>query len=192
MKKKRIAVFASGSGSNAERIFEYFKNHNQVEVALLLCNKSTAGVLERAKKFSIPTFTFSRQEFYNSHLVLTTLKDQQIDVVVLAGFMWLVPAYLVEAFPDKIVNIHPALLPKFGGKGMYGMHVHEAVKAAAEKETGITIHLVNQQYDEGSILAQFSCKIDPNNSAEEIAKRVLKLEHENYAKVIENLVLNQV
>lgn len=191
MNKKRIAVFASGSGTNAEKIFDYFKNHDQVEVVLLLSNKKNAGALERAEKFNIPTLSFSRQEFYDTQIVLNALHKHQIDVIVLAGFMWLVPVYLVEAFPSKIVNIHPALLPKFGGRGMYGMHVHEAVKAAGEKETGITVHLVNQHYDEGSILAQFSCPIEPNNSPEEIARKVQVLEHENYAKVIENLVLNK-
>ncbi|WP_323755722.1 phosphoribosylglycinamide formyltransferase [Roseivirga sp.] len=191
MNKKRIAVFASGSGTNAQKIFEYFKVHQEVEVVLLLCNKQTAGVLERARNFSIPTFTFSRHEFYETQLVLNALREHQADVLVLAGFMWLVPEYLVEAFPNKIVNIHPALLPKFGGKGMYGMHVHEAVKAAGEMETGITIHLVNQHYDEGDILAQFSCNLSVNDSPEEIARKVQVLEHENYAKVIENLVLNK-
>ncbi|KYG83811.1 phosphoribosylglycinamide formyltransferase [Roseivirga echinicomitans] len=191
MIKKRIAVFASGSGTNAQKIFEYFENHEEVEVVLLLCNKKIAGVLERARNFSIPTFTFSRKEFYETQLVLNALREHQVDVIVLAGFMWLVPEYLVQAFSDKIVNIHPALLPKFGGKGMYGMHVHEAVKAAGEKETGITIHLVNQQYDEGSILAQFSCNLSTNDAPEEIARKVQVLEHENYAKVIENLVLNK-
>tara|TARA_R110001599_G_scaffold115536_1_gene282329 strand:- start:10 stop:588 length:579 start_codon:yes stop_codon:yes gene_type:complete len=191
MNKKRIAVFASGSGTNAEKIFEHFKDHQEVEVVLLLCNKETAGVLERAKRYNIPSFTFSRQGFYETQSVLNALHEHQVDTIVLAGFMWLVPAYLVEAFPNKIVNIHPALLPKFGGKGMYGMHVHEAVKAAGEKETGITIHLVNQQYDEGSILAQFSCYLSANDSPEEIARKVQVLEHENYAKVIENLVLNK-
>ncbi|WP_339695064.1 phosphoribosylglycinamide formyltransferase [uncultured Roseivirga sp.] len=191
MNKKRIAVFASGNGTNAEKIFENFKNHDQVEVVLLLSNKKDAGVLDRAKKFDIPSLSFSRQEFYDSQSVLQVLHGHQVDFVVLAGFMWLVPSYLVDAFPNKIVNIHPALLPKFGGKGMYGMHVHEAVKAAGEKETGITIHLVNQHYDEGSVLAQFSCDIEPNDSSEKIAKKVQVLEHEKYPKVIENLVLNK-
>ncbi len=191
MNKNRIAIFASGSGTNAQKIFEYFENHDKVEVVLLLCNKTEAGVLERAKNFDIPTFNFSREQFYNTQSVLHTLKKFKVDAIALAGFMWLIPTYLVEAFPNKIVNIHPALLPKFGGKGMYGMHVHEAVKAAGESETGITIHLVNEYYDEGSILAQFSCRIEPNDSPDEIARKVQVLEHENYAKVIENLVLNK-
>ncbi|KYG76330.1 formyltetrahydrofolate-dependent phosphoribosylglycinamide formyltransferase [Roseivirga ehrenbergii] len=191
MNKKRIAIFASGSGTNAQKVFEYFENHNEAEVVLLLCNKKGAGVLERAKRFGVPTFNFSREEFYNTQSVLDRLRKDKVDALVLAGFMWLIPTYLVEAFPNKIVNIHPALLPKFGGKGMYGMHVHEAVKAARESETGITIHLVNEHYDEGSILAQFSCRIEPNDSPDEIARKVQVLEHENYAKVIENLVLNK-
>jgi phosphoribosylglycinamide formyltransferase 1 len=190
--KKKVAVFASGSGTNAERIFDHFKNHGEIEVVLLLSNKASAGVLERAKRFQIPSMVFNRADFYDSDTVLNQLKAKGIDLIVLAGFMWLVPAQLVKTFPDRIVNIHPALLPKFGGKGMYGMHVHEAVKAAEETESGITIHLVNQHYDEGSIIAQFSCSIEPSDSALDIAKKVQRLEHENYPKVIEELVLNQV
>lgn len=189
--KKRVAVFASGNGTNAEKIFDYFKDNAQIEVALLLSNKASAGVLEKAKRYRIPSLVFNRAEFYDSDVVLQQLQAKRIDLVVLAGFMWLVPEQLVKAFPDKIVNIHPALLPKFGGKGMYGMHVHEAVRAANENETGITIHFVNQHYDEGSIISQFACSIEPNDSALEIAKKVQLLEHENYPKVIEELVLNQ-
>lgn len=189
--KKRVAVFASGNGTNAEKIFDYFKDNAQIEVALLLSNKASAGVLEKAKRYRIPSLVFNRAEFYDSDVVLQQLQAKRIDLVVLAGFMWLVPEQLVKAFPDKIVNIHPSLLPKFGGKGMYGMHVHEAVRAANENETGITIHFVNQHYDEGSIISQFACSIEPNDSALEIAKKVQLLEHENYPKVIEELVLNQ-
>jgi phosphoribosylglycinamide formyltransferase-1 len=189
--KKRVAVFASGNGTNAEKIFDYFKDNAQIEVALLLSNKASAGVLEKAKRYRIPSLVFNRADFYHSDVVLQQLQAKRIDLVVLAGFMWLVPEQLVKAFPDKIVNIHPSLLPNFGGKGMYGMHVHEAVRAANENETGITIHFVNQHYDEGSIISQFACSIEPNDSALEIAKKVQLLEHENYPKVIEELVLNQ-
>lgn len=191
MSKKKIAVFAQGNGTNAEKIFEYFQNHNEVDVALLLCNKATAGVLDRAKKFNITSKIFSREEFYNSQTVYKQLVEEGIDFIVLAGFMWLVPTYLVSGFPNKIVNIHPALLPKYGGKGMYGMHVHKAVEKAGDLETGITIHFINQAYDEGNIIAQFSCQLSPNDTAEEIARKVQHLEHENYPKVIENVVLNK-
>ncbi len=189
--KKNIAVFASGNGTNAEKIFEHFQNSEEVNIALLLCNKPNAGVLEKAKKYGIETTVFSREEFYNTINILQVLVDEKTDFIVLAGFMWLIPEYLVEAFPSKILNIHPALLPKFGGKGMYGMNVHRAVKKAGDLETGITIHFVNHLYDEGNIIVQFSCKLEANDTEDEIAKKVQVLEHENYPKVIENVVLNK-
>jgi len=189
MRKKKIAVFASGNGTNAEKIFQFFQNHEQAEISLLCCNKQNAFVLERAERFGIPTLVFNRSQFYDSTEIADRLKEENIDLVVLAGFMWLVPENLVAQFPNQITNIHPALLPKYGGRGMYGMHVHEAVKAAGEKETGITIHFVNEHYDEGAIIAQFSCQLDPTDSPVDIAKKVQILEHENYPKVIENLVL---
>lgn len=189
MRKKKIAVFASGSGTNAEKIFQYFEGRDEVEVSLLCCNKPGAFVLERAVRFGIKSFVFSRDEFYDSTLVVDRLKAAEIDLIVLAGFMWLVPTYLVADFEDRIINIHPALLPKFGGKGMYGMHVHNAVKEAGESESGITIHFVNNRYDEGNIIEQFACQLSSSDSPEDIAKKVLKLEHENYPKVIDNLVL---
>jgi phosphoribosylglycinamide formyltransferase-1 len=192
LNKKRIAVFASGNGTNAQKIFDYFSAHSQIEVAALFCNKATAGVLNRAKEYNLPSILFTKSDFYESDKVIHKLLELEIDFVVLAGFMWLVPENMVDAFPDKILNIHPALLPNFGGKGMYGMNVHEAVKAAGETKTGITIHFVNQHYDEGNIIAQFSCKIDSTDDPEQIAKKVQALEHENYPKVIEQLVLNQL
>lgn len=189
MRKKKIAVFASGSGTNAEKIFQYFEGRKDVEVSLLCCNKQGAYVLERARKFSVSTYVFSRDDFYNGTGVSDRLKAENIDLIVLAGFMWLVPDYLVADFENRIVNIHPALLPKYGGKGMYGMHVHNAVKEASESESGITIHFVNNHYDEGDIIEQFSCRLDPTDGPEDIARKVQKLEHENYPKVIDNLVL---
>lgn len=189
MRKKKIAVFASGSGSNAEKVFQYFQEHQGVEVSVLCCNKPGAFVLERAEKFRIPTLLFSRDEFYNSTLIAEHLKSLEIDLIVLAGFMWLVPTYLINDFEDRIVNIHPALLPKYGGKGMYGMYVHQAVKAAGETESGITIHFVNNRYDEGNIIEQFTCELETSDSPEDIAKKVQNLEHENYPKVVDNLVL---
>lgn len=189
MRKKKIAVFASGSGTNAEKIFQYFEGRQDVEVSLLCCNKPGAYVLERARKYHVASLVFSRHDFYHGTSVSDKLKAESIDLIVLAGFMWLVPDYLVAAFENRIVNIHPALLPKYGGKGMYGMHVHNAVKEAGESESGITIHFVNNRYDEGDIIQQFSCELDPNDSPEDIARKVQKLEHENYPKVVDNLVL---
>ena len=189
MIKKKIAVFASGSGSNAEKIFEYFQSCEHAEVTLLCCNKAGAYVLDRADKFDIPTLLFSRGDFYESEKISERLKSEGIDLIVLAGFMWLIPEYLVNHFDNQIINIHPALLPKYGGKGMYGMNVHKAVKAAGEKESGITIHYVNNHYDEGNIISQFSCSLEPTDTPEDIFKKVQKLEHENYPKVIDNLVL---
>jgi phosphoribosylglycinamide formyltransferase 1 len=185
----RIAIFASGNGSNAEAIIQYFKNHLTIKVALVLSNNPDAFVLERAKKSNIPAKSFSRDEYKQPGQVLEHLASENITHIVLAGFLWLVPDYLIKQFPDRIVNIHPALLPKFGGKGMYGNRVHEAVKLAGEKETGITIHLVNEHYDEGRVLFQKSCPVEPQHSAAEIAKCVLALEHEYYPRVIEDWIV---
>jgi phosphoribosylglycinamide formyltransferase-1 len=188
MLKSRIAIFASGNGSNAEEIIKYFKQHPGVEVGLLLSNNPQAFALERAKKYNIPSHIFTRQEFIETTVVLDKLRENKISHVVLAGFLWLIPDYLIKAFPNRIVNIHPSLLPKFGGKGMYGMKVHEAVRASAEQETGITIHVVNEHYDDGRILFQGRCPIDENASAHQIAECVHKLEHEFYPKVIEQWI----
>ncbi len=182
-----IAIFASGSGSNAENIANYFKDHSKIKVKLIVTNNAKAFVLERAKKLGIETLKFNRDEFYNSEQLIDQLKSQEIHFVVLAGFMWLVPAYLVRAYPQKIVNIHPALLPKFGGKGMYGDHVHNAVATAGEKETGITIHYVNERYDEGDIIFQEKCNVE-NLNPDQIAERVHQLEYEHYPKVIETVI----
>lgn len=187
--KKRIAIFCSGSGSNAEKIMQYFQAHSQIEVALLLSNKPQAYALERAKKYNVPTVIFNKQEFYETHQVIKQLENHQIDLIVLAGFLWLVPESLLAAFPQRIINIHPALLPKFGGKGMYGHHVHEAVKAAGETESGITIHVIDAEYDKGDVLLQASCKISPDDTAEEIAQKVLALEHQHFAPTIEKYLL---
>lgn len=182
-----IAIFASGSGSNAENIANYFKDHSDIKVKLIVTNNPKAFVLERAKKLGIETLKFNRDEFYNSEKLVDQLKSQEIHFLVLAGFMWLVPAYLVKAYPQQIVNIHPALLPKFGGKGMYGDHVHNAVAAAGEKETGITIHYVNERYDEGNIIFQAKCNVE-NLNPDQIAEQVHQLEYEHYPKVIEMCV----
>jgi phosphoribosylglycinamide formyltransferase-1 len=174
MKKYRIAIFVSGSGSNAEAVMDYFKAHDQISVELLLSNNPSAFALERAKKFNVTSKVFSRQELQSGE-VASLLKDSQITHLVLAGFLWMIPKNLTDIFSDRIINIHPSLLPKFGGKGMFGIKVHEAVKMAGELETGLTIHLVNE--------------ISPTNSAEDISKKVLQLEHIHYPKVIEQWIL---
>ncbi len=183
-----IAIFASGGGSNACKIIEHFENLTSGCVGLVVSNKADAGVLDIAAQHHIPTQIIGREMFYESEAILDILKQHDIEFVVLAGFLWLVPEYLVRAFPRKIVNIHPALLPKYGGKGMYGMNVHKAVKAAGEGESGITIHYVNDHYDDGDIIFQASCPILPEDSAEIIAKKVLELEHRHFPKVIESII----
>lgn len=187
--KKRIAIFATGSGSNAEAMMRYFQNHAQIEVSLLLSNKSDAGALKHAENYGVPTIVFNRETFFHTENILEELKKQAIDLVVLAGFLWKVPDYLIQAYPNKIINIHPALLPKYGGKGMYGMHVHEAVKAAGETESGITIHLVNENYDEGKTLLQEKVRILPEDDAMTIAKKVLQLEHAHFSPLVEKYIL---
>ena len=184
----RIAIFASGRGSNARNIINYFKNDPSISVNLIISNKQTAPVLDIGKQFDINTLVIDRKSFYQSENVLIDLKKHQIDFIVLAGFMWLVPLYLVQSYPNKIVNIHPALLPKYGGKGMYGMYVHQAVKAANETETGITIHYVNEKYDEGNIIFQASTRIETADTPEVIAKKVHQLEHEHFSKIIETTI----
>ncbi len=186
--KKRIAIFASGSGSNAQKIMEYFKRNELAEVNIVLTNNPEAYVLQRADNFEIPTHIFNRKAFYQSDEVIKILQKLNIDLVVLAGFLWLVPPNLLEAFPDKIVNIHPALLPNYGGKGMYGDHIHRAVLAAREKESGISIHFVNEHFDEGEIIQQFRFKIDPNDQLENIRFKIQQLEHQHYPKVIEQVL----
>lgn len=183
-----IAIFASGSGSNAQRIVEYFKGKDDVKISLILCNRKGAFVLDRAKMLGIPCVTFTHGEFYDSDCVLNMLKDYKIDYVVLAGFLWLVPGKLINAFPDKILNIHPALLPKFGGKGMYGMRVHEAVVASGEKLTGITVHVVNDKYDDGDIIFQAECDVALTDTAEDVAKKIHELEYKFFPVVIERFI----
>jgi phosphoribosylglycinamide formyltransferase 1 len=185
---KKIAIFASGSGSNAQAIAEYFKNNHRIKISCILTNRQDAFVLERARTLGIPTFVFNRDEYYGSKIVLQVLEQYGIDFIVLAGFLWLVPEYLLTAFPDRIINIHPALLPKYGGKGMFGMRVHEAVIANGDKESGITIHHVNAKYDEGNIIFQARCEVQKGDTAETLAQRIHQLEHDNYPKVIEKLV----
>lgn len=186
--KKRIAIFASGSGSNAQKIMEYFKRNDLAEVNIVLSNNPDAYVLQRADNFEIPTHIFNRKGFYQSDEVLKLLQNLKTDLIVLAGFLWLVPQNLLEAFPGKIINIHPALLPNYGGKGMYGDHIHRAVLAAREKESGISIHFVNERFDEGEMIQQFRFKIDPRDRLENIRFKIQQLEHQHYPKVIENVL----
>ncbi len=184
---KNIAIFASGSGSNAENIVKYFKNSDLFHFPLIVSNRADAYVHERAKKLNINSVTLKKSAFETGETVLELLREYNIDVIVLAGFLLKVPELLINAFPDKIINIHPALLPKFGGKGMYGDHVHRAVKAARETESGITIHFVNKNYDEGNIIFQAKCIVEPTDSYEDIAEKVHKLEYEHFPKVIEKV-----
>ncbi|MBT1703011.1 phosphoribosylglycinamide formyltransferase [Chryseosolibacter indicus] len=188
MKKSRIAILASGNGTNAEEIIKYFRNHASIEVILVLSNNVNAFVLERAKKHGITHRAFTKAEFKDS-VVLEWLKQYDVTHIVLAGFLWLIPDNLIKHFPNKIINIHPALLPKHGGKGMYGMRVHEAVKISGDVETGITIHLVNEHYDEGKILFQARCSVETNYTPQAIAECVHKLEYEYYPKVIEKWIM---
>ena len=186
--KSRIAIFASGSGTNAEEIFKYFQNHPFIEIVLLLSNNPEAYTLVRAKKYGVATKNFSKSQFRESEEVMNWLNEAGITHIVLAGFLLLIPQNLIAAFPLRIINIHPALLPKFGGKGMYGMKVHEAVKTEGETETGITIHEVNEQYDNGRIVFQAACEVLSSDTPEQIADKVHRLEHAHYPKVIEHWI----
>lgn len=190
-KIKRIAIFASGSGSNAEKIIEYFKDRDDVNVAYVYSNRKKAKVLERAEKHGVPSFIFTKDDFLNDTTVIYHLKRNSIDLIVLAGFLLLIPKKMINAFPQRIINIHPSLLPKYGGKGMYGMNVHEAVSESGDTETGITVHFVNQEFDKGKIISQVRCIIKPHDSAENIASKVLKLEHQYFPLIIDQLLENK-
>lgn len=184
-----LAIFASGSGSNAENIIHHFSQQDKIRIPIIISNNKEAYVHERAKKFAIPSFTFTKKDFLETEAVLTLLKEYSIDWIILAGFLLKVPENLLNAFPNRIINIHPALLPKFGGKGMYGSFVHEAVVAAQEKESGITIHYVNENYDEGAIIFQAHCTVLPKDTPDEVAEKVHILEYEHFPKVIEQVIL---
>lgn len=186
--KKRIAIFASGSGSNAQKIMEHFKKHPDAEVVIVLTNNPEAYVLQRADNFEIPSHIFDKHEFYKTDDVVRLLKNLQIDLIVLAGFLWLIPQNLLKAFPNKIINIHPALLPKFGGKGMYGDRVHQAVIEAGEEESGITIHYVNENFDEGETIHQSRFRIEQGDDIEMIKFKGQQLEHLHYPKVVEQVL----
>lgn len=184
---KLIAIFASGSGTNAQKIMEYFSASKEIFVDSLWSNNENAHALIRAEKLGIETFTFEQEEFYHSNEILDKLSDRRIDIIVLAGFLWLLPRNLTELF--QVINIHPALLPKYGGKGMYGLNVHKAVLASKDKESGITIHRVNPNYDEGEIIFQATCPVLRNDTPEILAARVHELEHLHYPRVIEEVLM---
>ena len=186
---KKIVIFASGSGTNAENLIRYFDRHTDVVFPAIVSNKASAYVHERAKQLGVPSYTFDKEGFENG-TVLELLRQEKIDFIILAGFLLKIPDTLLQAYPNRIVNIHPALLPKFGGKGMYGMRVHEAVVAAGEKESGITIHYVNENYDEGEIIFQATCEVLPTDSAEEVAEKVHELEYEYFPQVVEGIIIN--
>ena len=187
---KKIVIFASGSGSNAENIIQYFLSKPEISVDSVFCNVAEAYVLKRAEKYNIPTFLFNREDLKNQEKVLQILQERQIDFIVLAGFLWLMPSFIVSAFPNRIINIHPALLPHHGGKGMYGMKVHEAVIAAGEKESGITIHYINNQYDKGDPIFQARCPVEAGETPESLAKKVHALEYAHFPRVIEEILQN--
>ncbi len=185
---KHIAIFASGAGSNAKKIIEFFAENNFIKISLIVCNKSGAAVLAIAKENDIPTLQIEKEKFFHGNSYVDELREAKIDLIVLAGFLWKIPAALINAYPEKIINIHPALLPKYGGKGMYGNNVHEAVIKSGDAESGITIHLVDEIYDNGKIIFQAKCEVNKNDTAETLAKKIHELEHANFSKVIEEYI----
>lgn len=189
MTTKKIAIFASGSGSNAQSIIEYFRKKESIDVVVVMSNKSNAFVVERAKNLGINCFVFNIDSFKNNLDFLAVLKKYEVDWIVLAGFLLKIPAYLIDAYHNKIINIHPSLLPNYGGKGMYGMHVHRSVIDNKEAESGISIHYVNKNYDEGKMIFQINCSINPQDKAEDLAKKIQKLEHQYYPSVIEETIM---
>lgn len=186
----KIAILASGSGSNAENIYNYFSGRKDVEICLIISNKVNAFVHNRAEKLGIPSLTISKQELDNPELVVEILKSYGIEFIVLAGYLLKIPTLLINAFPEKIVNIHPALLPKFGGKGMYGDNVHKAVIESGEKKSGITIHIVNENYDEGKTVFQAICPVNDNDTPDSLAHKVHELEYKHFPVVIDEILKN--
>ena len=187
-KNVHLAVFASGSGTNAENIIKYFSDHRFIRVVRVYCNNPQAYVIQRVKPYGVPVTLFDKEEFVENGQVYQKLKEEHTDYIILAGFLWKIPDFLIRTFSGRILNIHPALLPKYCGKGMYGEKVHQAVKSAGEKESGITIHYVNNEYDKGNIIFQARCPVDPSDTPETIAEKVHGLEYKHYPEVIENLI----
>jgi phosphoribosylglycinamide formyltransferase-1 len=188
LQTKNIVIFASGAGSNAQKIIDYFRGSTHIRISLIICNKPGAGVLNIAQKENIPTLLIEKERFFRGDSYLPELAQAQAHLIVLAGFLWKVPQKLIEAYPRRIINIHPALLPKFGGKGMYGQYVHESVLNAGEVETGITIHYVDEHYDNGDIIFQTACPVLEGDTPETLAKRIHQLEYLYYPKVIEKIL----
>ncbi|HHJ10715.1 MAG TPA: phosphoribosylglycinamide formyltransferase [Bacteroidetes bacterium] len=186
-KKWRLAIFASGSGTNAQNLIEHFNKTFNKDIVLIVTNNPGAYVIERAKRLRVPCKIFDREDFREGK-VLKQLEEKKVNFIILAGFLWLVPANIIRAFPGKIVNIHPALLPKYGGKGMYGHHVHDAVIRNGEKESGITIHYVNEEYDKGDVIFQAKCPVMPDDTPEILAQRIHQLEYRHFPTVVENLL----
>ncbi len=185
---KQIVIFASGSGSNAENIIRFFQNHINIKVVQVLTNNPHAKVIERCKRLNVNCLIFDRTAFNESYSVLQQLKDLNPDLIVLAGFLWKIPESYIELFPNKIINVHPALLPKYGGKGMYGKHVHQAVIENKEKESGITIHYVNENYDEGAIIFQTKCKVDSLDTPDSLSKKINALEMAYFPEIINSIL----
>lgn len=186
-----IALFASGSGTNAENIIKYFKKNEKISVSLIICNKPDAFVLQRAKNHNIPSHIIGKHDIEDPSELIRLLDAHKIGFIVLAGFLWRIPLQLIQKFNQNIVNIHPALLPKYGGKGMYGMRVHESVISNKERESGVTIHYVNENYDEGDIIFQSKCSIESNDTAEALAKKVHEIEYMYFPKIIEQIIMNK-
>ena len=184
----RIAIFASGTGSNAGRIIEYFKNHEKTRVALIVCNNPSAGVLQIAEREKIPSLIIEKEQFFRGDGYVPFLKSSQIDFIVLAGFLWKIPSTILSAYPNSIINIHPALLPNYGGKGMYGLKVHSAVLTAGDKVSGITLHNVDEHYDNGDVIFQKTCEVSPSDTPETLAEKIHRLEHQHFPRVIDQVV----
>jgi phosphoribosylglycinamide formyltransferase-1 len=185
-----IAILASGSGTNAVKMIEYFKDHDSIHIVVVASNNKDAGVITKASDLGVPTIIFNRKSFYETSAVEDMLKERNVDWIVLAGFLWLVPESLLKKFPERIINIHPSLLPKYGGKGMYGGHVHNAVIANGDSESGITIHIIDDKYDRGQILYQAKCKVNPDDTPETLQKRIQQLEYEHFSPTVEHHILS--
>ena len=188
---KHIAIFASGKGSNAKKLIQHFRKNSVAKISLLVCNNPNAEVIEVATEEKIPAILITKKDQQNPSWLIATLQNHKIDFIVLAGYLWLIPAEVIKEFPNRIINIHPSLLPKYGGKGMYGMKVHEAVKAAREKQSGITIHLIDKEFDKGEIVFQATVTLDENDSAQTIVQKIQQLEHEHFANEVEKIILNR-